>query len=258
MMDDQALPTVLVEWAEGAAARAEAIFSSETPMPAGAIRESLFQVLIEAIRRGMAEPAAVVTQRDLLAFWHDMQALLSTIADTQPDTRIVITEGLAAAPKPSKDQHPDNANVDEFAFRMKAKLRQKREQGYDGWRSAPAHVLSQMLRDHVDKGDPIDVANFSMMLSERGMSITASDDRFRLVAEQAPPTGIWLHTYRDGERRSTISKLLHPACQVPGEPGNTMDAEWVTFDGRTTVTHSTFLPPTYWAPMAIPSIRRMV
>jgi len=28
-----------------------------------------------------------------------------------------------------------------------------------------------MLRDHVEKGDPVDVANFAMMLSQRGEGI---------------------------------------------------------------------------------------
>ncbi|MGV6874526.1 hypothetical protein ACUSIJ_17790 [Pseudochelatococcus sp. B33] len=72
------------------------------------------------------------------------------------------------------DPHPDDLAVDEFAARMKAKLAQKRAEGRGGWESqdiCSQADLSRMLREHVEKGDPVDVVNLSMMLSARGERI---------------------------------------------------------------------------------------
>ena len=69
--------------------------------------------------------------------------------------------------------HEDDLAVDRFAAVMKAKLAKKRDDGRGGW-SGPEcseETLSHMLRDHVVKGDPVDVANFAMMLHQRGERI---------------------------------------------------------------------------------------
>jgi hypothetical protein len=74
---------------------------------------------------------------------------------------------LYASQQPPRDQHPDDAAVDRFAAAMKAKLAKKREEGRGGW-DDPAQCkvedLARMLVDHLPKGDPVDVANFCMML----------------------------------------------------------------------------------------------
>jgi len=67
--------------------------------------------------------------------------------------------------------HPDDAAVDAFAAAMKAKLAKKRAEGRGGWETCSAERLSEMLRDHVNKGDPVDVANLAMMLRQNGQSI---------------------------------------------------------------------------------------
>lgn len=61
-------------------------------------------------------------------------------------------------------QHPDDAAVDRFAATMKEKLAKSREKGRGGWETCTPFDLSRMLHEHVSKGDPIDVANFCMML----------------------------------------------------------------------------------------------
>lgn len=70
--------------------------------------------------------------------------------------------------------HPDDAAVDAFAAAMKLKLAQAREQGRGGW-NRPSECsqfrLSQYLRNCVDKGDPVDVANFACFLWSRGESV---------------------------------------------------------------------------------------
>jgi hypothetical protein len=70
--------------------------------------------------------------------------------------------------------HPDDIAVERFAAAMKAKLKQKREEGRGGWQdkeAVSAHDLSNMLIAHVDRGDPVDVANFCMFLHQRGEKI---------------------------------------------------------------------------------------
>lgn len=70
--------------------------------------------------------------------------------------------------------HPDDEAVDRFAAKMKAKLARKRAEGRGGWddkRYCSQELLSVLLRAHVAKGDPVDVANLAMMLHQRGESI---------------------------------------------------------------------------------------
>ena len=77
-------------------------------------------------------------------------------------------------PKPTEaqiEQHPDDAAVDRFAAAMKAKLAEKRAEGRGGWddpEQCSTTYLATLLRGHVEKGDPLDVGNFAMMLWNRG------------------------------------------------------------------------------------------
>ncbi|MFO3704400.1 hypothetical protein ACI6Q5_05310 [Xanthomonas codiaei] len=73
-------------------------------------------------------------------------------------------------------RHPDDVAVDELAAAMKLKLRRVREKGRGGWKDrqqCTGQQLSDMLRANVDKGDPVDVANFCMFLQQRGEPIAA-------------------------------------------------------------------------------------
>jgi hypothetical protein len=60
--------------------------------------------------------------------------------------------------------HLDDWWVDLFAKEMKDKLAKARDKGRGGWQDCAPESLSHMLREHVDKGDPRDVANFCMFL----------------------------------------------------------------------------------------------
>lgn len=64
--------------------------------------------------------------------------------------------------------HPDNAAVDDFAAVMKRKLEMARAKGRKGWQTADPEDLRQQLREHIDKGDPIDVAVYCMFLWHGG------------------------------------------------------------------------------------------
>ena len=62
----------------------------------------------------------------------------------------------------------DNKAVDDLAKNMKEKLAKKRQEGYGGWKdNCSQEVLSKLLRDHVEKGDVVDVANFCAFLFAR-------------------------------------------------------------------------------------------
>lgn len=93
--------------------------------------------------------------------------------------------------KQAAPAHEDDLAVDRFGAVMKAKLAKKRNDGRGGW-SGPEcseETLSRMLRDHVAKGDPVDVANFAMMLHQRGERIAqaapAPSDGLREVLADA-------------------------------------------------------------------------
>ncbi|WP_186076368.1 hypothetical protein [Burkholderia gladioli] len=80
----------------------------------------------------------------------------------------------AAAPDEAREPHADDVAVDEFAIEMKAKMAAARAKGRSGWETCAPADLSRMLREHVEKGDPRDVANFCMMLHHHGAHISAS------------------------------------------------------------------------------------
>ena len=70
------------------------------------------------------------------------------------------------------DMHIDDRAVDNIAKAMKQKLANQRAKGYAGWNDdCSQERLSEMLRAHVEKGDPIDVANFCAFLLYRGEGI---------------------------------------------------------------------------------------
>ena len=104
--------------------------------------------------------------------------------------RDALRAALAASLSPVEaggERHWDDLAVDRFAYVMKAKLAKKRAEGYGGWDhkihmpgldgrgfyyEAPNSLLSRLLREHVEKGDPVDVANFCMMIHQRSERIS--------------------------------------------------------------------------------------
>lgn len=69
-------------------------------------------------------------------------------------------------------ERADNATVEVLAMNIKAKLTGLRAKGYRGWNNDCTHQrLSELLREFVDKGDPVDMANFCAFLLARSESI---------------------------------------------------------------------------------------
>nr|WP_314709487.1 hypothetical protein [uncultured Comamonas sp.] len=144
-------------------------------------------------------------------------------------------------------QHPDDAAVDALAVLMKAKLAKQRAKGYGGWNDkiqSTQQRLSTFLRTHVDKGDPVDVANFCAMLSARGEGITAQAtplplllrDIARDIGITVPQACIALKPLGNYSTNSAVTaemaKLLRdnfPTSAHPAEVVPALASEW---DGK--------------------------
>ncbi|MCV9964984.1 hypothetical protein OIU34_24110 [Pararhizobium sp. BT-229] len=104
------------------------------------------------------------------------------VTDQFGDRHVVANPVFRALFRPvGEDVHPDDIAVDRFAAVMKAKLARKRGQGRGGWEDkefCTGAFLSRLLVEHVDKGDPVDVANFAMMLHQRGEQIADERERY--------------------------------------------------------------------------------
>lgn len=90
------------------------------------------------------------------------------------DGAIALYERPQAQGEPVANTHTDDDAVDYFAAALKEKLAQARAKGRSGWHECDPTALSAMLREHVEKGDPRDVANFCMFLWSLGQPISAA------------------------------------------------------------------------------------
>lgn len=78
------------------------------------------------------------------------------------------------APEAAAESEKDEEAINEFAVQLKVKMAKSRAKGRDGWHrkdQCSSATLSRMLREHVEKGDPIDIGIFSMMFQQRGECI---------------------------------------------------------------------------------------
>lgn len=70
--------------------------------------------------------------------------------------------------------HIDDISINNFSNQMKAKMLRSRQKGRDGWydpeRCAAADLVAQ-YREHLKKGDPVDIANYCMMIFTRGIDL---------------------------------------------------------------------------------------
>ncbi|MGV1900709.1 hypothetical protein ACQZ6V_10505 [Agrobacterium sp. 22-3674b3] len=90
----------------------------------------------------------------------------------------------------SQDAHFDNYSVSQFSYAMRIKLAIKRNEGRGGWQNkdyCSGEYLSRLLREHVEKGDPVDVANFCMMLHQRGENISTGFNHVQDVERRSSP-----------------------------------------------------------------------
>lgn len=125
----------------------------------------------------------------------DLRAAMLTVID-RSDWRTAANRAelhamLATAPA-QPAVHPDDAAVDRFAAAMKAKLAKAREKGRGGWddpAQCSVEFLAKLLVGHIGKGNAgtfEDVANFAMMLHQRGADPQVLA---REAAAQSAPAG---------------------------------------------------------------------
>lgn len=66
----------------------------------------------------------------------------------------------------------DAMALEVFQKRIIAKMQRSAAMGRKGWQSCTQAQLNKMLKEHIAKGDPVDVANFCMMLDALGFKTT--------------------------------------------------------------------------------------
>ncbi len=71
----------------------------------------------------------------------------------------------------------DAYTVGVFSNAMAHKMKLAASKGRSGWQELPVQDLQKMLVEHIEKGDPIDVALFAMMLWMRGFRTTLRVDQ---------------------------------------------------------------------------------
>jgi hypothetical protein len=62
------------------------------------------------------------------------------------------------------EANADDLAVMDFAHAMMQKMGAARAKGRSGWQTCSVNMLWLLLRNHVEKGDPRDVANIAMMI----------------------------------------------------------------------------------------------
>jgi hypothetical protein len=84
------------------------------------------------------------------------------------ELQVVALSPIGASPA----SHTDDEHVDRFANAMKLKLAACRSQGHGGWddpEQCTVEHLEELLVAHLtNKGGAVDIANFCMMLHQRG------------------------------------------------------------------------------------------
>lgn len=71
----------------------------------------------------------------------------------------------------TQDKSYDDIAIAMFAAAMKNKMDVSRIKGRTGWQDCSVDDLLKMFNEHVEKGDFIDIGNFSMMLWFRTQKI---------------------------------------------------------------------------------------
>lgn len=128
---------------------------------------------------------------------------------------------------PLADQHADNVAIEQFSWVLKAKMAQGRAKGRQGWETCPPAKLSTMLRHHVEKGDPRDVALFCMMLWHQAAPIEspASSKRVYLVATGETCNGLETYT-----RHEALVPMADQEVLWPAEPMAQLFADFAAAD----------------------------
>jgi hypothetical protein len=109
-----------------------------------------------------------LTDSYMFGLYNGLELALATIEGRDPIYEEAGSKKYATRRNLYDVRHPDDVALVRFAMCMRSKLEAARAKGREGWETASGSYLSTLLRAHVDKGDPLDVANFCMFLHQRG------------------------------------------------------------------------------------------
>lgn len=171
----------------------------------------------EASAPGLSEDEwLALAERHIRADWNSEQpdGYLNAVKALVQDAVSLTRASAATVAEPT---HPDDAAVDRFAAAMKQKLAQAREKGRGGWQQCDPVELSIMLREHVEKGDPRDVANFCMFLWHHGVPISDAALPYgkraaQQQAEPCPESAMCPACYYGEPMESCIGKQAEPGA----------------------------------------------
>jgi hypothetical protein len=105
-----------------------------------------------------------------------------------------------------KVRHPDDLAVIQFSLMMRDKMAASRDKGRSGWDDPTCctiEYLQELLLSHLEKGDPVDVANFCMMLQHRGARVAALQREHAASAQDAARYR-WLRELREDDSISVL------------------------------------------------------
>ena len=123
----------------------------------------------------------------------------------------------------NQSERLDNEAVAQFSCALREKLREARAKGRSGWQDkalCSQQTLSDMLRAHVDKGDPRDIAAFAMFLWARGESIALPTQSQRGPAISAEE--LWEHLKDAHSTLKDSRKLILDLAADNNELANTV------------------------------------
>lgn len=122
---------------------------------------------------------------------HEGGVKISDLLEYKGDKVLNVWPLFTDRPAQTAPQHPDDEAVDRFAAAMKAKLAAARKKGRGGWddpNSCSVEFLAKLLVEHLGKGNAgtfEDVANFAMMLHQRGAAPKILADAAATQPEQS-------------------------------------------------------------------------
>ena len=167
-----------------------------------------------------------ITQREAFEAWHGPHGLSRSNAPGDDldgyqcsHTNMAWKAWQAALAQP--EPHSDDIAVDAMAAAMKEKLAQARAKGRGGWETCSQQDLSRMLREHVEKGDPRDVANFCAFLYALGFGIEKTEPVVLIgKVESAAVACRGFHVVlAEGATMPKIGDLILTAAKKPAKGG---------------------------------------
>jgi len=163
---------------------------------------------------------------------HEGGVKISDLLEYQGD-KVLNVWPLDTTRPPQTERHQDNAAVDRFADAMKAKLAASRAKGRGGWDDpnvCTVEFLAKLLVEHLGKGNAgtfEDVANFAMMLHQRGADPKVLADTLSVRPAQTEQQSVAVvpEEWKAGFKLHEIHKALDCGLPAPSYWAETCDGE---------------------------------